>query len=117
MKTLHVRTRNDWRSWLSEHHDTESEVWLIIYKKNSGQTSVTYEEAVEEALCYGWIDGLTRSRDEVSYIQRYTPRRLRSNWSESNKRRVRKLIAEGQMTEAGLAKIPADVLAGEKDAG
>ena len=116
MKYLHVSGREEWRAWLRENHDTESEVWLVINKKQARQPGVLYEDAVEEALCYGWIDGLARSHDEESYIQRFTPRRPRSNWSDSNKRRVRKLIAMGLMTEAGLAKIPADVLDSEADA-
>jgi uncharacterized protein YdeI (YjbR/CyaY-like superfamily) len=116
MNTLYVTGREDWRAWLRDNHDSESEVWLVINKKQARQPGVLYDDAVEEALCYGWIDGLARSLDEGSYIQRFTPRRPRSNWSDSNKRRVRKLLTLGLMTEAGLAKIPADVLDGKPDA-
>jgi uncharacterized protein YdeI (YjbR/CyaY-like superfamily) len=95
-----------WRAWLAENHDSQGGIWVILAKKGTTEpTSLTYEQAVEEALCYGWIDGLTRSRDENTYRQRYTPRRARSNWSESNVSRVERLIAEGRMQAAGLAAI------------
>lgn len=95
-----------WRTWLADNHDRQDGVWVILAKKGTTEpTTLTYEQAVEEALCYGWIDGLTRSRDEGTYRQRYTPRRARSNWSQSNIRRVERLIAEGRMQPAGLAAI------------
>ena len=110
MKYLHVTGREDWRAWLRENHDIETEVWLVINKKHAWTPGINYNDAVEEALCYGWIDGLARSHNEESYVQRFTPRRPKSNWSDSNKHRVRKLIAMGLMTEAGLAKVPLDIL-------
>jgi uncharacterized protein YdeI (YjbR/CyaY-like superfamily) len=104
-KGLLFPNRHQWRAWLEEHHTTESEVWLIYYKKHTGKASVRYEEAVEEALCFGWIDSKVKRMDDESYMQRYTPRKDDSNWSESNKKRVKKLIKNGRMTQAGLAKI------------
>jgi uncharacterized protein YdeI (YjbR/CyaY-like superfamily) len=103
--TLHVTTRNEWRAWLAEHHDTEKEVWLISYKKHTGRPQIPYDEAVEEALCFGWIDSLVKTIDEERFAQKFTPRKMKNNWSESNKRRVKKLVREGRMTQAGLSKI------------
>jgi uncharacterized protein YdeI (YjbR/CyaY-like superfamily) len=108
--------REEWRAWLEEHHATEQEAWLLHSKKKAVQRYVTYEEAVEEALCFGWIDGLLKSVDGESYALRYSPRRRRSVWSESNKRRVARLIQEGRMTAAGLEKIAEARESGEWDA-
>jgi uncharacterized protein YdeI (YjbR/CyaY-like superfamily) len=95
-----------WRAWLADNHDGEDGIWVILAKKGTTEpTTLAYEQAVEEALCYGWIDGLTRSRDEGTYRQRYTPRRARSNWSQSNITRVERLIADGRMRPAGFAAI------------
>jgi uncharacterized protein YdeI (YjbR/CyaY-like superfamily) len=113
---LTFANREEWRAWLEKHHATEREAWLIHAKKKAAQRSVTYEEAVEEALCFGWIDGLLHSIDGERYALRYSPRRRRSVWSESNKQRVEKLIREGRMTAAGLAKIAAARESGEWDA-
>jgi len=98
-------TRSAWRRWLAVHHAKASEIWLIYYKKGSGKTSVTYAEALEEALCYGWIDSTVRAVDADRYAQRYTPRKETSIWSVRNKRLVAGLKAEGRMTEAGWAKV------------
>jgi uncharacterized protein YdeI (YjbR/CyaY-like superfamily) len=95
----------EWRAWLEEHHAEAAEAWLIHCKKKAAQRCVSYEEAVEEALCFGWIDGMLRSVDEETYSLRYSPRRRRSIWSETNKRRAARLIQEGRMTAAGLEKI------------
>ncbi|MGW3346407.1 YdeI/OmpD-associated family protein [Nonomuraea rubra] len=93
-----------WRSWLADHHGTETEAWVVLAKKGTTEpTSLTYEQALEEALCYGWIDGLTRARDAATYLQRYTPRRPRSNWSERNLARVARLREQGRMQPAGVA--------------
>ncbi|MEV1003896.1 hypothetical protein [Nonomuraea sp. NPDC050202] len=93
-----------WRSWLSEHHGTSTEAWVVLAKKGTTEpTSLTYEQALEEALCHGWIDGLTRSRDATTYLQRYTPRRPRSRWSQRNIARVARLREQGRMQPAGLA--------------
>ncbi len=104
-KQLYVTNRADWRAWLETNYSTEKEVWLIHYKKHTGKLSIPYEDAVEEALCFGWIDGLLRRIDDEKYILRYSPRQKKSVWADSNKKRVEKLIKQGRMTEAGLAKV------------
>jgi uncharacterized protein YdeI (YjbR/CyaY-like superfamily) len=102
---LQVADREAWRAWLHEHHVIEKEAWLIILKKHAAGPGVGYEEALDEALCFGWIDGLMRSVDDETFILRFTPRKARSIWSEGNKRRVGQLIEQGRMTEAGMAAI------------
>jgi uncharacterized protein YdeI (YjbR/CyaY-like superfamily) len=92
-----------WRAWLAEHHEDSNGVWLLIAKK--GHPGVSRDEALEEALCHGWIDGQARSRDDASYVQRYTPRRARSAWSQRNTRIVERLTREGRMQPAGLAEV------------
>lgn len=101
------RTRQAWREWLALHHGRSSGLWLAYYKKGSGKTSVTYEEALQEALCFGWIDSTVRRIDEERYSQKYTPRNDRSVWSASNKARIEKLMARGLMAPSGLAKVEA----------
>lgn len=96
-----------WRAWLVEHHTDSPGVWLVIHKIGGDVTSLTYEEAVREALCFGWIDGQARRRDAGSRLQRLTPRRPRSVWSASNVARVALLEGEGRMTEAGRAQVRA----------
>lgn len=115
-QSMTFASREEWRAWLEEHHANEREAWLIHAKKKAAQQTVTYEEAVEEALCFGWIDGLLRRIDSERYALRYSPRRRRSVWSQSNKLRVEKLIQEGRMTPAGLAKIAEARESGEWDA-
>jgi uncharacterized protein YdeI (YjbR/CyaY-like superfamily) len=107
MKKLYLDNSEDWREWLSRSHDRETEIWLVFYKKGSGKPTIEYEHAVEEALCFGWIDSIIRNIDEVSYAHKFTPRKDNSIWSASNKRRVKKLLGEGKMTDIGLAKIEA----------
>ncbi len=94
-----------WRSWLVAHHESAPGVWLVLHKKGGSVTSLTYAEAVEEALCFGWIDGQARPRDDGSSFLRMTPRRPRSQWSASNVARVERLDREGRMTEAGWAAV------------
>ncbi|MDH3207886.1 MAG: YdeI/OmpD-associated family protein [Gemmatimonadota bacterium] len=96
-------TPHDFRNWLAEHHDQADELWVGYYKKATGRPSMTWPESVDEALCYGWIDGLRRSIDEASYQIRFTPRRRGSHWSRVNLERVTVLTAEGRVTPAGLA--------------
>jgi uncharacterized protein YdeI (YjbR/CyaY-like superfamily) len=98
----HFKTAAAFRAWLDAHHATTTELWVGFYKKKSGLGGLTYQDAVDQALCYGWIDGLARGVDEVSYAQRFTPRRTRSQWSAINKRRVAELRESGLMTAAGL---------------
>jgi len=105
MKQLYCKTDAEWREWLQRNHDRESEVWLVFYKKCTGEPTVTYEPAVEEALCFGWIDSIIRSIDDRTYMQKFTPRKDGSKWSPVNKARVARLIESGRMTEFGLAKI------------
>jgi len=102
---LYFTNRDAWRAWLEEHHATAKEAWLLHYKKHTGKPGLSLEEAVEEALCFGWIDSVLKPIDEEKYALRYSPRKKGSVWSETNKRRVRKLIKQGRMTEAGLAKV------------
>jgi uncharacterized protein YdeI (YjbR/CyaY-like superfamily) len=109
-ETLYVADRNKWRAWLEKHHDKKKEIWLIYYKKHTNQPSIPYDDAVEEALCFGWIDSTVKRIDEERTAQRFTPRKDTSNWSNPNRRRIRKLVAEGKMTEAGFAKFSAEIL-------
>lgn len=107
---LRVRDRDEWREWLRAHHAECKEIWLLFFKKSSRRAApIDYEAAVEEALCYGWIDGMVRSVDDVSYALRFTPRRGHSNWSESNRARVGRLLRRGLMQPAGLAVLPPDI--------
>lgn len=105
-----------WRAWLTEHHTQTTGVWLVLHKKGGDVTSLTYVEAVEEALCFGWIDGQARRRDEASSFQRMTPRRARSPWSALNVQRVARLEAEGRMTDAGRTQVAAAQADGRWDA-
>ncbi|HEX9705406.1 MAG TPA: YdeI/OmpD-associated family protein [Gemmatimonadales bacterium] len=104
-KTLYAKNRREWRSWLAKHHKTEPEIWLIYYKKHSGRPRIPYNHAVEEALCYGWIDSILKPVDADCYAQRYSPRQPTSSLSAMNHERVRRLIRAGRMTKWGLAKI------------
>lgn len=104
-KTLYVMDRGAWRQWLSEHHAAEPEIWLVYPRKNSGKPRIPYNDAVEEALCFGWIDGIAKTLDDQNSAQRFTPRKPKSNWSELNKERARRLIESGQMIPAGLATL------------
>ena len=99
---LELNSRQDWRGWLESNHALSTGVWLAQYKVNAANGRLTYAESVKEALCFGWIDGQTRSLDAERFAQRYSPRRPGSVWSLSNIRRVEKLLTEGRMTEAGL---------------
>ena len=105
-ETLLVTNREEWRKWLSENHTTKKEIWLISYVKNANKPSILYLHAVEEALCFGWIDGITKKIDSDGTAQRFTPRRPKSNWSPLNKERAIRLIQNGKMTEAGLKVLP-----------
>ncbi|HYC97361.1 YdeI/OmpD-associated family protein [Brevundimonas sp.] len=94
-------------TWLADHHDREPEVWIRIYKVRSGTPSITPKQAIDVVLCWGWIDGIRKSLDEVSFLQRYTPRGKKSVWSQINVDNVERLIAEGRMTEHGLKQVEA----------
>lgn len=103
-ETVVCRTRASWRTWLSRNHRKKKEIWLIFFKKKSGKPTVTYEEAVEEAICYGWIDSILQRLDVERYAQKFTPRRIKTKWSATNIRRAEKMVHAGRMTAAGLAK-------------
>lgn len=119
-ETLYVNNRDDWRSWLESHYKTESEIWLVYYRKESGKSRILYNEAVEEALCFGWIDSITRTIDQERYAQRFTPRKPASKYSQTNKERLKKLIQQGKVIPEVLAnlenvdlktfKYPADIM-------
>jgi len=99
------KTQDAFERWLAAHHDREQELWLRLYKKGSGVPSVTNLEAIEVALCFGWIDGIRKSYDEQSFLQRFSPRKAKSVWSQINRKHVARLIAAGRMTEHGQKQI------------
>ena len=107
-ETLYVTNREAWRAWLAAHHADTPEIWVIFYKKGTGEPSLPYEDAVEEAVCYGWVDSLIQRIDNARYARKFTPRRAGSNWSASNRLRLRKMQEAGKMAEAGLAVIDFD---------
>lgn len=107
IETCHSINRQVWREWLENNHQNSVGVWLIYYKVNSGKPSIKYSEAVQEALCFGWIDSKVKSLDSDRYMQIFTPRKPKSVWSKLNKQYIAELIEQGLMSEAGLAKITA----------
>lgn len=104
-RTMSFARPEDFSQWLKANHTRESELWVKIFKKNSGIASITWDDVVIEALCWGWIDGIKKSFDEQAYLQRVTPRKARSVWSKRNREHAERLISEGKMTEAGLKQI------------
>jgi uncharacterized protein YdeI (YjbR/CyaY-like superfamily) len=115
-KIRSFRDRAAFDAWLARHHAREAELWLKIHKKTSGMPTVTHDEALDVALCWGWIDGLRKAFDERSFLQRFTPRRPRSLWSQINKDRVSRLIAAGRMTTHGQRQVEAAKADGRWDA-
>ena len=107
MKEVYVKNRKEWRKWLSENHDKETGIWLVFYKKGIARPILEYEDSVEEALCFGWIDSIIKKIDEEKYVRKYSPRKSDSRWSELNKKRAEKMIQAGLMTPFGLKKIKA----------
>ena len=105
MRQLYFKTSDNWREWLRSNHDKENEVWLIFIKKEVRKPSIEYESAVEEALCFGWIDSIIKKLDDERYIRKFTPRRSNSRWSELNKKRVGKLMRQGHMTKTGITRV------------
>jgi len=93
-KTLHVTNRKDWRSWLRRHYKTEKEVWLVYFRKETGKPRIAYNDAVEEALCFGWIDSIVKKLDKERTVQRFSPRKPKSEYSPANKERLRKLVKQ-----------------------
>ncbi len=120
-KTLYVTNRDDWRNWLQEHYKSESEIWLVYYRKQAGKPRIPYNEAVEEALCFGWIDSIVKNIDQERYAQRFSPRKPNSEISQTNKERLKKLIAQGKVMPEVLRSLedvdlegfeyPADIMA------
>jgi uncharacterized protein YdeI (YjbR/CyaY-like superfamily) len=106
MKTFDPRTVARWRAWLEQHHASASEIWLVFHKQHTGTTSVGYMEALDEALCYGWIDSLVRRLDEDRYARKFTPRKSNSKWSDINRKRYAELAKAGRLAPAGKARSP-----------
>jgi uncharacterized protein YdeI (YjbR/CyaY-like superfamily) len=108
MKTFDPRTLQRWRKWLAGHHDSEAEVWLVFHKKHTSTPSVAYLDALDEALCYGWIDSLVRRFDEDRYARKFTPRKKSSRWSAINIKRYGELEKAGRLKAPGKARSPAE---------
>jgi uncharacterized protein YdeI (YjbR/CyaY-like superfamily) len=119
-KTLYVTSRKAWRQWLSKHYKTEPEIWLVYYRQQTGKPRIPYNDAVEEALCFGWIDSTVKSLDQERFAQRFLPRKPKSKYSQANQARLRKLVARGKVRKEVLAtlgemllgkfEIPPDIL-------
>lgn len=107
MKQLYCKTRQQWRSWLKHNHHKEKEIWLIFYKKVTGKPTIDYSSALDEALCFEWIDSLIKKINTTKYTRKFTPRNEISKWSEVNKKRVEQLIKEQKMTDSGYVIIKA----------
>jgi uncharacterized protein YdeI (YjbR/CyaY-like superfamily) len=105
---LDVRTHQDWRLWLQEHHASEAEIWLVFHKRHTAETSISYDDAVEEALCFGWIDSLIKRLDDDRYARKFTPRKPDSAWSTINRRRYADLQARGLLAAPGKERPPTD---------
>lgn len=108
MKTFVAQTVAQWRKWLDEHHDSESEVWLIFYKLHTGVRSIAYLDALDEALCFGWVDSLVKRLDESRYARKFTPRKADSRWSTINRKRYAALKAAGRLKSGGINRAPTD---------
>src|SRR5687768_13009771 len=108
MKTLRVQSIGQWREWLDKNHTSESEVWLIFYKRHTGVASVEYKDARDEALCFGWVDSLVKRLDDRRYAQKFTPRRPDSRWSDVNRKRYAALQAAGRLKQPGIDRPPTD---------
>jgi uncharacterized protein YdeI (YjbR/CyaY-like superfamily) len=115
-ETLLAPTREAWRAWLAEHHATSTEIWLVLGKKGSGVQTVTLDEGTEEAICFGWVDSVMKRIDDRTHALRFTPRKPKSVWSQSNVDRVERMTAQGKMTPAGLALVEAAKASGQWEA-
>lgn len=107
---LNCNSREEWRAWLAEHHQNKPEIWLVITKSSSGKREFPLSHAVEEALCFGWIDSTLKPIDATCYALRFSPRRKKSYWADSNRARALRLLREGKMTPAGIALLPPEVI-------
>lgn len=120
-KTLYVTNRGDWRNWLEQHYRSEKEIWLVYYQKDAGKKGIPYNDAVEEALCFGWIDSIIKKLDEERNVQRFSLRKAKSEYSQTNKERLKRLIKQGKVKPEVLASLeevdldkyeyPADIMA------
>jgi len=108
LKTFEAITLEQWRQWLAEHHDSASGVWLVFFKQHTARPSVSYADALDEALCFGWIDSLVRRLDDARYARKFTPRKPASKWSTANRRRYARLQASGRLMPAGWKRPPTD---------
>ena len=108
MKTFSAKSVDEWRAWLAAHHDSESEVWLIFHKVHTGVATIAYADALDEALCFGWVDSLLKRLDDRRYARKFTPRRADSRWSTTNRKRYAVLKASGRMAPAGLNRAPTE---------
>ncbi|HZN38187.1 MAG TPA: YdeI/OmpD-associated family protein [Planctomycetota bacterium] len=108
MKTLLVRTLDEWRDWLTEHHASVPEIWLIFHKQHTGVASIDYEDALDEALCFGWVDSLIKRLDDRRFARKFTPRRADSRWSGVNRKRYAELKAARRLKAPGIARPPTD---------
>jgi len=106
LKTLDVSTRQAWRKWLERHHASEREIWLVFHKKHTSKKSIALSDAIDEALCFGWVDSLIKRLDDNRYARKFTPRKADSKWSTINRRRYAQLKASGLLAPAGLARKP-----------
>jgi uncharacterized protein YdeI (YjbR/CyaY-like superfamily) len=108
VKTFVAQTVDQWRKWLDEHHDSESEVWLIFHKLHTGVASIAYLDALDEALCFGWVDSLVKRLDNSRYARKFTPRKADSRWSAVNRKRYAALKASGRLKPSGINRAPTD---------
>ena len=108
MKTFSPKTVDEWRDWLAEHHDSEAEVWLVFHKVHTGVASIDYFDALDEALCFGWVDSLVKRLDDRRYARKFTPRRADSCWSAVNRKRYAALEASGRLKQPGVDRAPTD---------
>jgi uncharacterized protein YdeI (YjbR/CyaY-like superfamily) len=103
---LDVRTRRQWRNWLQAHYRSVSEIWLMFHKRHTGVSCLSYDDAIEEALCYGWIDSIVKRIDDSRYARKFTPRKAGSKWSSANRRRYADLARRGLLAKVGLKRAP-----------
>ncbi len=108
LKTCEAQTLARWRAWLAKHHDSESEVWLIFHKRHTNRASIAYTDALDEALCFGWVDSLIKRLDDARYARKFTPRKADSRWSAINRKRYAELKASGRLQPAGVRRAPTD---------
>ena len=108
LRTLALRSRREWRNWLRKHHDSESLIWLVFQKRPTGEKSIGYDDAVEEAMCFGWIDSIVKRLDDDRYARKFTPRKPESRWSTINRQRYAKLKARGLLAAPGRKRAPTE---------